>query len=194
MKIGYARVSTEDQKLDLQLQALCKAGCDKIYSDQGISGRVFDRPGLDHTLKALRAGDTLVVWRLDRLGRSLMQLVKLMDELGQKEIHFHSLTESIDTASSGGRLLFHMMAALSEFERNLISERTRAGMEAARRKGRRLGRPPILSDSELSEIVIAVERKGELIQDVAVRYGLTPRALRRMIASGSHRLLNPASR
>lgn len=186
MKIGYARVSTEDQKLDLQMQALRKAGCDKVYDDHGISGRVFDRPGLDHALAALRPGDTLVVWRLDRLGRSLKQLIELMDLLGKRDIHFFSLTECIDTASSGGRLVFHMMAALSEFERNLISERTRAGMEAARRNGRRLGRPPILSDSQLHNAAIALE-KGQLVQDVAARYGLKPRALQRMIQSGGHR-------
>jgi len=186
MKIGYARVSTEDQKLDLQMQALRKAGCDEVYDDHGISGRVFDRPGLDHALAALRPGDTLVVWRLDRLGRSLKQLIELMDLLGKRDIHFFSLTECIDTASSGGRLVFHMMAALSEFERNLISERTRAGMEAARRNGKRLGRPPILSDSQLHNAAMALE-KGQLVQDVAARYGLKPRALQRMIQSGSHR-------
>src|SRR5690554_1603176 len=102
MKIGYARVSTEDQKLDLQMQALRKAGCDKIFTDHGISGKAFDRPGLEHALEALQPQDTLVVWRLDRLGRSLKHLVELMDCLGRREVHFHSLSESIDTASSGG--------------------------------------------------------------------------------------------
>lgn len=181
MRIGYARVSTEDQKLDLQLQALQKGGCDRIFSDHGISGRGFDRPGLDEALSALKCGDTLVVWRLDRLGRSLIQLMQLMDDLGRKGIHFHSLTENIDTNSSGGRLLFHMIAALSEFERTLISERTRAGMAAARENGQRLGRPRGLTDDQLREAVIAVRQNGERLRDVAMRYQVTPRSLRRMI-------------
>lgn len=193
MKIGYARVSTEDQKIDLQMQALQKAGCDKIYTDHGISGRIFERPGLDDALAFLGPDDTLVVWRLDRLGRSLMQLVELMDWLGKRDIHFHSLTENIDTASSGGRLLFHMMAALSEFERNLISERTRAGMEAARQNGRRLGRPPILTDDQFLEAVAAIEEGGQSIQTVAAQFNIKPRALRRMIQGGRHRLVLAAA-
>lgn len=193
MKIGYARVSTEDQKLDLQMQALQKAGCDKVFADHGISGRVLDRPGLDRALSSLGTDDTLVVWRLDRLGRSLMQLVELMEWLGKRDIHFHSLTENIDTASSGGRLLFHMMAALSEFERNLISERTRAGMEAARQNGRSLGRPPILTDAQFLEAVAAIKQEGQSIQTVAAQFNLKPRALRRMIQAGRPRLVPAAA-
>jgi DNA invertase Pin-like site-specific DNA recombinase len=181
MRIGYARVSTEDQKLDLQLQALRNANCDKIFTDYGISGSISDRPGLHETLVSLERGDTLVVWRLDRLGRSLIQLVQLMDDLGKRGIDFHSLTENIDTSSSGGRLLFHMIAALSEFERTLISERTRAGMAAARLNGRRLGRPRGLNDQQLGEAIIAINRDGESISEVASRYKVTPRSLRRMI-------------
>jgi len=181
MRIGYARVSTEDQRLDLQLSALKAANCDRIISDKGISGRAFDRPGLEEVLRVLQSGDTLVVWRLDRLGRSLIQLVQLMDELGKQGIHFHSLTESIDTGSSGGRLLFHMIAALSEFERTLISERTRAGMAAARESGKRLGRPPGLTDAELVEAASAIRLNGEKLASVAGRYQVTPRSLRRML-------------
>jgi DNA invertase Pin-like site-specific DNA recombinase len=181
MIIGYARVSTEEQKLDLQLHALQRANCDRIYQDHGLSGHGFDRPGLEDALQALEQGDTLVVWRLDRLGRSLVQLVQLMEKLGSKGIHFHSLTENIDTSSSGGRLLFHMIAALSEFERTLISERTRAGMAAAKERGKQLGRPPSLSNTALSEAICAIQDNGELLHDVACRYKITPRSLRRMI-------------
>lgn len=181
MRLGYARVSTEDQKLDLQMQALKKAGCTRIFTDHGASGAGFARPGLDEALSNLSRGDTLVVWRLDRLGRSLIKLVQLMDQLGDHGIDFHSLTENIDTSSSGGRLVFHMIAALSEFERTLISERTRAGMAAAKEKGRRLGRPRLLSEDELEEAMVAFRVRGEPIVDLAKRYDLAPRTLRRMI-------------
>lgn len=141
MKIGYARVSTEEQCLDLQLLALQAAGCDTILSDHGVSGSRFDRPGLHDALRVAQAGDTLVVWRLDRLGRSLSHLVEVVSNLGRHNIEFISLTESIDTRSSTGMLMFHMIAALAEFERSLISERTRAGMAAARARGVKIGRP-----------------------------------------------------
>jgi DNA invertase Pin-like site-specific DNA recombinase len=131
-KIGYARVSTDEQNLSLQIDALKAVGCEKIFSDQGISGSLASRPNLNRALRTLRPGDKLVVWRLDRLGRSLVNLIQLLDQLGEKGVRFHSLNENIDTTSSGGRLVFHMMAALAEFERTLISERTRAGMAAAR--------------------------------------------------------------
>jgi DNA invertase Pin-like site-specific DNA recombinase len=117
MQIGYARVSTEEQSLALQIDALEKAGCENIFTDQGISGCLAVRPGLTKTLKALKTGDKLVVWRLDRLGRSLINLIKLLDQLGRRNIKFQSISENIDTNSSGGRLIFHMMAALAEFER-----------------------------------------------------------------------------
>ena len=151
MKIGYARVSTEDQKIDLQTVALKRAECHKVFTDHGISGRTLSRPGLDAAMSHLKRGDTLIVWRLDRLGRSLIGLVQLIDELGRRGVEFVSRAESIDTSSSGGRLVFHMMAALSEFERSLISERTRAGMDAARRKGRHMGRPPSLTPEDILE-------------------------------------------
>lgn len=141
IKIGYARVSTDEQRIDLQRNALEQAGCEKIFFDQGISGSKAERAGLLEAINALQSGDMLVVWRLDRLGRSLINLVELVNNLGKRGIEFRSLTESIDTGSSGGRLVFHLMAALAEFERSLISERTRAGMEAARRNGKHVGRP-----------------------------------------------------
>lgn len=189
MRLGYARVSTEDQKIDLQMQALKKAGCDRIFTDHGASGAGFVRPGLDEALSSLSRGDTLVVWRLDRLGRSLIRLVQLMDQLGDRGIDFHSLTENIDTGSSGGRLVFHMIAALSEFERTLISERTRAGMAAAKENGRVLGRPRLLSEDELEEAVVAFRVRGEPIVDLARRYDVAPRSLRRMI--GRAEAVNP---
>ena len=181
MKIGYARVSTEEQKMDLQMKALERAGCVQIYEDHGVSGRNFERQGLEAALSALKSGDMLVVWRLDRLGRSLIKLIELMEELGKKGIEFHSLCESIDTSSSGGRLVFHMMAALAEFERSLISERTRAGMQAAREKGRHLGRPPSLTTSQVDEAIIAVTEKGEYLTDVARRFDVSRRSLKRLI-------------
>lgn len=181
MFVGYARVSTGDQKLDLQLQALERAGCSEIFSDHGLSGRIADRPGLDKALGRLDEGDTLVVWRLDRLGRSLIHLVHLVDELGKRGIHFHSLSENIDSSSSGGRLVFHMMAALAEFERGLISERTRAGMEAAREGGRQIGRRPILSNDQIKAADEALRLGVELPVDIASRYGQNLRSLKRMI-------------
>ena len=141
MKIGYARVSTEDQHLDLQLSALKAYGCDAIYYDHGASGSRFDREGFLEALHAAQSGDTLVVWRLDRLGRSLGHLVKVISGLEKRGVEFASLTESIDTKSPTGMLMFHMIAALAEFERSLISERTRAGMAEARKRGSKLGRP-----------------------------------------------------
>lgn len=181
MRIGYARVSTEDQRLDMQTLALKKANCDKVFSDHGISGSTISRPGLDSALAALKKGDTLVVWRLDRLGRSLMNLVQMVDMLGKRGVDFVSLNELIDTSTSGGRLVFHMMAALSEFERTLISERTRAGMDAARRKGQHVGRPPSLSHDEIVEARTAVAIGGEDIPTVAARYNVSPRTMRKWL-------------
>lgn len=144
MKIGYARVSTLEQNLDLQIDALKKAGCEKIITDE-VSGSVADRPGLIKLKEILRKGDTLVVWRLDRLGRTLKHLIEWVNELDEQGIGFKSLQETIDTTSSSGKLVFHIFGALSEFERNLIRERTRAGIEAARSRGRQGGRPRKLS-------------------------------------------------
>lgn len=148
MKIGYARVSTTDQNTDLQLQALKAAGCEQIFEDQ-VSGSSTKRPGLDQALKLVSKDDVLVVWRLDRLGRSLPHLIEVIGSLGDRGAGFRSLTESIDTTTAGGRLVFHMMGALAEFERSLIQERTRAGLEAAKKRGARLGRPPALSPEKL---------------------------------------------
>jgi DNA invertase Pin-like site-specific DNA recombinase len=137
MRIGYARVSTDDQTLDLQRDALERAKCRKIYEEHA-SGKNTTRPELEACLRSLRAGDTLAVWRLDRLGRSLGNLIQLTNELQSRHIDLESLTEKLDTGSSTGKLVFHVFAALAEFERNLIRERTLAGLKAARARGRKV--------------------------------------------------------
>lgn len=177
MKVGYARVSTEDQRLDLQLTALKRAGCSHIFKDHGISGAEMSRPGLEKMLRALRPGQTLVVWRLDRLGRSLAGLVQLVDELGRRGIGFQSITEEVNTTTSGGRLIFHIMAALAEFERTLISERTKAGMQEALNKGRHVGRPPSLTDQDVLKAMHDLE--SESVAAIARRHGISPRTLQR---------------
>jgi DNA invertase Pin-like site-specific DNA recombinase len=149
MLIGYARVSTYEQTLNLQQDALKKAECSKIFTDTA-SGARTERKGLDEALQYVRAGDTLVVWRLDRLGRSLRDLIATMTMLEERGIGFKSITENIDTTTSGGKLIFHIFGALAEFERNLIRERTQAGLTAARARGRKGGRPKVLTGKQLS--------------------------------------------
>lgn len=146
MKIGYARVSTDDQNLDLQRDALTVAGCERLFTDMA-SGAKSERPGLTESLRYARQGDTLVVWRLDRLGRSLPELVRIVGELEAGGVAFESLTERIETSSAAGRLVFHVFAALAEFERRLIVERTRAGLAAARARGRNGGRPGVAAET-----------------------------------------------
>jgi len=148
MLIGYARVSTADQNLDLQRDALDKAGCEKIYEDR-ISGTRADRPGLDRALENLREGDSLTVWKLDRLGRSVKNLVDLVGQLHKRGIQFRSLTDSIDTGTPAGRFFFHVMASLAEMERDLIMERTRAGLAIAKQQGRTGGRPRMMTRSKI---------------------------------------------
>ena len=148
MLIGYERVSTDGQNLALQHDALLAGGCEKFFSDK-ISGAKTDRPGLKQAFEFLREGDTLVVWRLDRLGRSLKDLIALVEDLEGRKIGFRSLQESIDTTTSGGRLIFHVFGALAEFERNLIRERTQAGLQAARARGRLGGRRQKLSAQQI---------------------------------------------
>ena len=148
MLIGYARVSTHDQTINLQRDALEKAGCTKIFTDTA-SGPQTERKGLDEALSYVRSGDTFVVWRLDRLGRSLPHLISTMTDLEERGIGFKSLTENIDTTTSGGKLIFHIFGTLAEFERNLIRERTAAGLTAARVRGRRGGRPKAVTGKQL---------------------------------------------
>lgn len=165
MKIGYARVSTHDQNLDLQRDALKQAGCEKIHIDQA-SGQTLDRTGLERALDQVRPGDTLVVWRLDRLGRSLKHLIELMSGLEKKEVGFCSLQESINTASPGGKLVFYLFGALAEFERNLIRERTQAGLAAARARGRRGGRPRALTRKQEELAVKLHQERQHTIREI----------------------------
>ena len=150
MIIGYARVSTQDQNPEFQADALEKSGCEQIFQEK-FTGKLRERPELSQCLRTLRKGDILVVWKLDRLARSLKDLVEIVQELHDREIGFKSLTESIDTTSSGGRLVFHIFGALAEFEHDLIRERTIAGLQAARARGRKGGRKPAMSDVDVKK-------------------------------------------
>jgi len=181
MIVGYARVSTEEQKLDLQLTALRGAGCNRIYEDQGRSGYSFAREGLEAALESLTPGGTLVVWRLDRLGRSLSGLVQLIDQLGKRQVHFRSVMENIDTTSPGGRLMFHMMAALAEFERAVIVERTRAGLAEARARGSVIGRPKAMDEDRVRDACHAVHFEGRCMREVAGQSGVSIRTLQRYL-------------
>lgn len=181
MRIGYARVSTLEQNLKLQLAALKNAGCERIFEDLGVSGKINERKGLAAAMKSMKPGDTLVVWRLDRLGRSLGHLIDLINRLVGKGAHFQSLNEAIDTSSSGGRLVFHMMGALAEFERYLISERTRAGLQAAKEAGKILGRPPLLTAEQVEQTRKILARGDKSLDDIAKHYGVHSRTLTRAL-------------
>ena len=180
MQIGYARVSTEDQRLDLQLDALREAKCDKIFKDVA-SGAQSDREGLDHAKKYLRPGDTLVVWKLDRLGRSLKHLIDVVNGLNLKGVFFRSLQENIDTASSGGKLTFHLFGALAEFERDIIRERTKAGLEAARARGRVGGRPKLLDEKKVAVARQLMSNPSNKPLDVARTLGISRATLYRYL-------------
>lgn len=171
-RIGYARVSTDDQHLELQRDALTRAGCGVIY-EEAASGKSAARPELEQCLKALRAGDTLVVWRLDRLGRSLPDLVQIVGDLERQGVGFESLAEKIETGSEAGKLVFHVFEALAEFERSLIRERTQAGLTAARARGRAGGRRPKLDEQQVREIKGLLRDPGIQVADVARRYGVS---------------------
>lgn len=171
-RIGYARVSTDDQHLDLQRDALKQAGCGAIY-EEAASGKNAVRSELEQCRKALRTGDTLVVWRLDRLGRSLPDLLLIVTDLERQGVGFESLTEKIETGSAAGKLVFHVFAALAEFERGLIRERTQAGLAAARARGRAGGRKPKLDDQQVREIKALLRDPGIQVADVARRYGVS---------------------
>lgn len=179
MKIGYARVSTEDQTTDPQIDALTAHGCETIYSEHR-SGKNTDRPELENCLKALRAGDTLTVWRLDRLGRNLADLVRIVNDLKAQGVGFVSLTESIDTTTPAGTLVFHLFASLAEFERNLIRERTMAGLKAARARGKSSGRPPKLTGKDLAMAKALMADKNNKVDEVAKRFGVNRSTLYRL--------------
>lgn len=184
MMIGYARVSTQDQNLDLQTEALTRAGCEKIYEDK-ISGVRVERPGLTRALEMLREGDTLVVWKLDRLGRSVKQLVDMVGELHKRGIQFKSLTDAIDTGTPAGRFFFHVMASLAEMERELIIERTRAGLEAAKQLGRKGGRKPKMTSSKI-ESAKKLLASGIPPRDVAKDLGVSVPTLYRWLPASKH--------
>ena len=180
MLIGYARVSTQDQNLNLQIDALKQAGCQKIYDDK-ISGTKDNRPGLEKALNDLRAGDTLVVWKLDRLGRTLKGLIHLVTDLNEKDIEFKSLKESIDTGASTGKLIFHIFGALAEFERDIIVERTKAGLEAARARGRRGGRKKKLTPAKIELAKKLHADKTQSIQDICDMLDISRMTLHRYV-------------
>jgi len=171
MKIGYARVSTNDQDTQLQIDALKAAGCERIYEEKQ-SGAKKDRPELQQCLKSLREGDILIVWKLDRLGRSLQHLIELVTDLENRQIGFQSLTENIDTTSPTGKLIFHIFGSLAEFERGLIRERVKAGLAAAKKKGKKFGRPEALNEKD-KEMALAMFNGGATKIDIARHFNVT---------------------
>lgn len=184
MLIGYARVSTHEQNLSLQCDALTKAGCAKIYEDK-ISGMRSDRPGLNALLQNLRQGDTVVVWKLDRLGRSLKGLIDFTKNLEDQGIHFKSLTDHIDTSTSAGRFFFHVMASLAQMERDLIIDRTKAGLAAAKKYGRTGGRKRKMSDSKLDSAKRLLA-SGRPRKEVAVNLGISIPTLYRWLPASNN--------
>lgn len=181
MNIGYARVSTEDQNLDLQRQALEAVGCASIFADHGFSGAAVERPGLTRALAAAQDGDTLVVWKLDRLGRSLPHLVEIISGLREGGIGLRSLQEQIDTTSAGGRFYLHILAALAEFEREMIRERTKAGMASAKRRGTHVGRPRKLSRQQLAHARDQIASGKPTRVAIAAQFGVSVSTLRRAL-------------
>jgi DNA invertase Pin-like site-specific DNA recombinase len=181
MNIGYARVSTQEQNLELQLDALAKAGCGKIFEDHA-SGAKMARPGLDQGLSHLREGDVLVIWKLDRLGRTIRGLIELVGKLRERGIGFKSLTEGFDTSTPGGRLIFHVFAALAEMERDLIRERTQAGLAAARARGRNGGRKPKLNAKKLAHARELLANRDISVGEVAATLGVDRSTLYRALA------------
>src|SRR3954447_5728936 len=180
MLAGYARVSTTDQMLDLQHDALTKAGCSKIFTDTA-SGAQADRKGLAEAIAYVRAGDTLVVWKLDRMGRSLKDLISRITELNDRKIGFRSLTEQIDTTTSGGKLIFHIFGALAEFERDIIKERTQAGLEAARTSGKRGGRPKALSSEKIKLAKKLYADTSTSVAEICKMLGISRHTLQRYV-------------
>jgi DNA invertase Pin-like site-specific DNA recombinase len=187
MLVGYARVSTQDQTLNLQKDALEKIGCTKIFTDTA-SGAKAERTGLNEALDYVREGDVLVVWRLDRLGRSLKHLIETITELNNRKIGFKSLTENIDTTTSGGKLVFHIFGALAEFERDIIRERTNAGLQAARARGRKGGRPKLLSGKKIAHLHELYNNKNNSINEVCKTLNISRTTLYRYIKAGDYKI------
>lgn len=173
MKIGYIRVSTQEQNLDLQLDALNEAGCEKIFRDK-VTGAKSDRPGLDEALSHLRKGDTLIVWRLDRLGRNSQHLINTVEDLHKKGVGFKTLQEGISAdASSTGKLIFNIFASMAQFERDLISERTKAGLKAARSRGKLGGRKKKLNDKKLRQAKAMYDAKTMSVTEICETLGVS---------------------
>jgi DNA invertase Pin-like site-specific DNA recombinase len=182
MKYGYARVSTDDQNSAMQLTALRQAGCKTVFEDEGISGATTKRPALLRCLKTLKPGDTLIVWKLDRLGRSLRDLITMLDDLKKRSVKFHSLTEAIDTTTPTGRAMWQMIGVLAELERSLIVERTQAGMKEARRRGVKFGRRKKLSPAQIAKARKLIEQ-GERVRDVAALWNVGRTTLYRALVA-----------
>ncbi len=188
MLIGYARVSTQEQDPALQHDALEQVGCDKVFTEKA-SGAQRDRPQLMAALEYIREGDTLVVWKLDRLARSLRQLIETVELLEERRIGFRSLTEAIDTTSPGGKLVFHIFASLAEFERGIIRERTKAGLAAARARGKMGGRPPALLQSDLAAAKALLRDPDITVEEAARRVGVSASTLYRHLPGGRSALV-----
>ena len=183
IKVGYARVSTSEQSTRLQKDALKRAGCKTVFVDEDASGKDRKRPALKRALKSMQPGQTLIVWKLDRLARSLQDLLDISQELKASGVHLESLTEKLDTNSAYGEFTFHMIAAIAQMERRLISERTIAGLQAAKRSGKKLGRPPALSPEQIAcaytEHSVCGVPKTEVAQELGVSRLTLDRAFRR---------------
>jgi DNA invertase Pin-like site-specific DNA recombinase len=192
MLIGYARVSTRDQKPHLQLDALQEAGCERVF-EETASGAKRDRPELKAVLDFMRAGDNLVVWKLDRLARSTRQLLETVEALELRGIGLKILTQNIDTTNAGGRLIFTVFSAIAEFEREIIRERTRAGLDAARSRGRTGGRPRALSDKDLKEARVLLTDPEITVENVARRLGVGPSTLYRYLPAARHSIRDAGS-
>jgi DNA invertase Pin-like site-specific DNA recombinase len=182
--IGYARVSTDDQNASLQVDALKKAGCVKVFTDHA-SGSKASRPELDRMLDQLRPRDIVVVWRLDRLGRSLKNLIALVEDLAEKGVGFRSLCESIDTTTANGKLFFSIMGALAEFERDLIQERTKAGLLAARARGRVGGRPSVMNAKKIEKARKLYDSRNHTVTEIAEMLGVSPATIYRHLGRGT---------
>ena len=183
MLVGYARVSTQDQTLDFQKDALEKIGCNRIFTDTA-SGARTERRGLEEALNYVREGDILVVWRLDRLGRSLKHLIETITELSKRGVGFKSITENIDTTTSGGKLVFHIFGALAEFERDIIKERTQAGLKAARARGRKGGRPKALTGKTIEQAKTLYNSRKDSIDEICRTLHISRATLYRYLKSG----------
>ncbi len=184
-KIGYARVSTKDQRLRMQRDALESVKCDLVFEDHGVSGAKASRKGLDRLLEAIQPGDTVIVYKLDRLGRSVLHLADLLVWFEKREIHFCSLSEGINTTTPGGKLVYHLFSAFAEFQRNVILENTLAGLNAARKRGSRLGKPSVIDADTLTIAQRMVDESGLSVTEIARRLELSRSTLSRALHNGS---------